>query len=108
MEILCAIGFLLLTLISSLLEEQFEVQSTLQDLISLLVLSTVDEQKGEEEDPTLQNSAHNFPIDSSGELDYIHTEEILDLQYNDDQTEDIIPEVKIEEPEEQPVYATRS
>ncbi len=73
-----------------------------------LTLSTVDEQKGEEEDPTLQNSAHNFPIESSGELGYINTEQILDLQYNDDGTDKIFADVKSEEPEEQPVYATRS
>ena len=73
-----------------------------------LTLSTDDEQKGEEEDPILQNSAHNFPIESSGELGYINTEEILDLQYTDDHTDDILAEFKSDEPEEQPVYATRS
>ena len=73
-----------------------------------LTLSTVDEQKGEDKDPILQNSAHNFPIESSGELGYISTEEILDLQYNDDDTDEIPAEFKSEEPEPEPVYATRS
>lgn len=56
----------------------------------------VNEQKGEMEDPLQQNSAHNFPIDHSGDLNYLNTEELLNMSFDNPTN----VEIKVEDVEE--------
>jgi len=60
-------------------------ENTISPNLTLSFNEELDEQKGEVEDlledPPLQNSAHNFPIDYSGELNYLNTEELLNMAF---------------------------